>query len=287
LYPDFICIGAPKAGTTWLFDNLKQHPKIWVPPVKGVQYFSGRANIKRFKKLRREYPKVLRPKSWQEFLWYCRYFLWPIVNEKWYGSLFPSSLGITTGEFAPAYTACDQKTVERIKQLMPQVKIIFFMRNPIERAWSHAVLGLAKNRHRSIEEVPENEIYRSLSGELSTLKSSYLRTLKIWQKVFPENQLFIRFFEEISEHPYDLLRDICVFLGLEFNKNWFKESAERNIFKGNYTRIPDNIYSFLCQKYFSDIKALNNEFGSYTNRWLSEVQHCLDKSKSGLTANDL
>jgi hypothetical protein len=170
---------------------------------------------------------------------------------------------------------------------MPQVKIIFFMRNPIERAWSHAVLGLAKNRHRSIEEVPENEIYRSLSGELSTLKSSYLRTLKIWQKVFPENQLFIRFFEEISEHPYDLLRDICVFLGLEFNKNWFKESAERNIFKGNYTRIPDNIYSFLCQKHFSDIKALNNEFGSYTNRWLSEVQHCLDKSKSGLTANDL
>lgn len=40
-----LCIGAPKSGTTWLFDNLKNHPGIWTLPYKSTQYFSGSSKI--------------------------------------------------------------------------------------------------------------------------------------------------------------------------------------------------------------------------------------------------
>src|SRR6478735_11126174 len=37
--PDFLCIGAPKTGTTWLYKHLSRHPEIWIPPVKELHYF--------------------------------------------------------------------------------------------------------------------------------------------------------------------------------------------------------------------------------------------------------
>src|ERR1700759_3980060 len=39
-YPDFLCIGAQKAGTSWLDRNLRRHPKLWLPPMKELQFFS-------------------------------------------------------------------------------------------------------------------------------------------------------------------------------------------------------------------------------------------------------
>lgn len=44
-FPDFIGIGAQKAGTTWLYKNLKQHPNIWLPEIKELHYFDAREKI--------------------------------------------------------------------------------------------------------------------------------------------------------------------------------------------------------------------------------------------------
>ena len=41
MFPHFLCIGAQKAGTTWLYDNLKDHPEVWLAPVKEIFYFDG------------------------------------------------------------------------------------------------------------------------------------------------------------------------------------------------------------------------------------------------------
>ena len=42
--PDFICIGAQKAGTTWLYWQLAAHPDFWMPPRKEIHYFNERGN---------------------------------------------------------------------------------------------------------------------------------------------------------------------------------------------------------------------------------------------------
>jgi hypothetical protein len=40
--PDFLCIGQQHAGSTWLFDQLKFHPNLWLPPAKALHYLDGR-----------------------------------------------------------------------------------------------------------------------------------------------------------------------------------------------------------------------------------------------------
>ena len=58
-FPDFLCIGAQKAGTTWLYDNLKKHPDLGLPDVKELHYFDSRERILNHNLLRR----LLRPHS--------------------------------------------------------------------------------------------------------------------------------------------------------------------------------------------------------------------------------
>jgi hypothetical protein len=41
-FPDFMCIGAERAGTSWLYVNLKYHPEVWLPPVKEIRFFNAR-----------------------------------------------------------------------------------------------------------------------------------------------------------------------------------------------------------------------------------------------------
>ena len=42
--PDFLCIGAQKAGTHWLYDQLQHHDDFWMPPIKELHFFDGRLN---------------------------------------------------------------------------------------------------------------------------------------------------------------------------------------------------------------------------------------------------
>ena len=43
--PDFIAIGPPKTGTTWIYKNLDLHPEVWMPPDKEIRHFWERAFI--------------------------------------------------------------------------------------------------------------------------------------------------------------------------------------------------------------------------------------------------
>ena len=45
MFPDFICIGAERACSTWLYKNLKKHPEIWLPPVKKIHYFDEQEKL--------------------------------------------------------------------------------------------------------------------------------------------------------------------------------------------------------------------------------------------------
>lgn len=100
--PDFIGIGVQRAGTTRIYELLKQHSEICMPTYrKEVHYFD------------RYYHK----------------------GERWYRSLFDHCKGKIVGEITPAYIY-DEKCAERIHKLLPDVKLIAILRNPIDRAYS-------------------------------------------------------------------------------------------------------------------------------------------------------
>jgi len=119
--PNFLIIGAAKSGTTSLYHALKQHPKIFMSPVKEPNFFAlegGELN----------YPQgTVDP----------RYLAQCITTKEEYNQQFEGvSNEIAVGEASPIYLYHPQAPV-RIKNCLPNVKIIVILRNPIERAYSN------------------------------------------------------------------------------------------------------------------------------------------------------
>ena len=126
--PDFIGIGAQKAGTTWLHRNLRVHPQIFMPR-KEVHYFDrkidDRSNaVSRLlgkrpsdEQWRRQIKHWLglhaRTLSLRELLWDLNYYM-RTYDDDWYASVFEPVQGRVTGEITPAYSALDEGRVARV-----------------------------------------------------------------------------------------------------------------------------------------------------------------------------
>ncbi|MCA9245919.1 MAG: sulfotransferase [Planctomycetales bacterium] len=279
MFPNFLCIGAPKAGTTWLFDNLRRHPDVWLPKYKSMQYFSGKAAAVRRKKFRRLLRReVLADMSWRQSLWDLRYFFHPRIDDRWYASLFEAGRGYrAVGEIAPSYSALDDQQVARVRELMPETRVIFFLRNPVERLWSHAMLTVVRNTGRQIERVPAAELRAFIASDSSTKRTDYLETYRRWSQAFGENRVFVGFFEEIAHAPGELLTRVCNFLEIDDDLRHFQQTKDRNIFKGLGCPLPGPLEVELYRQYLDQLEGLAQQFGGPANDWRQYAHSLLGK----------
>ncbi len=212
--PDFVGVGAPRSGTSWLYEVLSRHPALWLPPVKELHYFDEPVRSKR-------YYRYLRMRLISG-LWIrhplsrfdLAYFLGR-RSDAWYCNLFEPARrrGLLTGEITPAYSILDEAALQRLKALSPDVKLIYLMRDPVMRSWS-AVMKL--RRKRGLAGVPTGEeAIRYARTEGVWKRSSYLDCVERLERVFRRDQIFYGFFERLSEDPTDFVTDLLKFLGAE------------------------------------------------------------------------
>ena len=294
MFPDFLCIGAERAGSTWLYKNLKKHPEIWLPPVKEIHYFDeqeklGSVNIwQRFfdnnSSLNRRWRRILKNQLSKQLTsnsldranlkWYLNYFF-PPRNEQWYAFLFQPDSRQKTGDITPAYSTLSRQSVARIYHFMPNTKIIFILRNPMQRAWSHALKRM-RDRNRSIASVPEAEFIQNFNSTTSRSRSNYLQILEVWQSYYPQENFFIGFFEDMVQYPEDFLLKLFDFLEIESSKAYVSKSAfaKKNTSE-NTGQIPNNLAEYLAQIYHQDLQKINQKFGSHSSIWLEDANKIL------------
>ena len=283
MYPDFLVIGAQKAGTTWLYENLRKHPGIWMPKEKELHYFDekirldaslgdklrGEREIDR--RWRRQVSRQLRgyredfsPRRLplKDLAWDLRYFL-GTPDDKWYASLFEQGRGKITGETTPGYSILGARAVSHIYEIMPETRIIFMMRNPMERAWSQAMMG--RSRGGPLSEVPDEKFRRDFDSKRSRMYSNYLRTLNNWGTVFPKEQIFIGFLEDVHFYPTRLLRRVYRFLGADIAADY--PVVRRRVHTRQVETIPTRLATELAVIYREDLEKLNRGFGGYADFW--------------------
>ena len=236
-FPDFLCIGAQKAGTTWLHKELNQHPDVWMPPYKEVQYFN-RVHPATEEQRRRDNSahdanrtanmlNAMRstlsgrlPAGEMLNRVYCLSLIAHADrNDEWYGRIFglaPDSA--VCGEASPDYALLPDDGIDHILQLQRDCRFIFVIRDPIERAWSYLRMS---ERQRGAE-VKLSQI----STRASFAYSDYMRTIDRYRHKVAADNFLLLYFDEIENSPVDLLRRVCSFIGVDPDRATFKNAAE-------------------------------------------------------------
>ena len=203
--PDFIIIGSMKCGTTSLYYDICEHPCTLAAAYDEIGFFDSNFHL----------------------------------GVNWYRSMFPRKKQIEdvrrkegtaiTGEDTPFYF-WNPTAAKRIQKLLPNIKLITILRNPIDRAYSEYQDWAGRESNPpSFATVVENELniqrkYPSLITEENfkvfnqknshLLKGVYVDQLKIWRELFPKEQIFTLSTENLNSEPIVVLESVFQYLNL-------------------------------------------------------------------------
>jgi hypothetical protein len=203
-WPNFFVIGAGKSGTTSLYHYLKQHPQIFMSPVKEPKFFAATAQ-----KLEFNGPgdgRVI-PKT--------------ITSEEAYLELFADAGDEPLrGEASTIYLG-SEGTAENMARRVPHARLVAILRHPADRAYS-AFMHLRRDGYETLESFQD-----ALDAEDERIQQGYYyhwhlrsrgyygRHLKPYFDNFPREQIRIFLYEDLSDSSEDVLAEIFRFLDVD------------------------------------------------------------------------
>ncbi|MFH1177822.1 MAG: sulfotransferase domain-containing protein [Acidobacteriota bacterium] len=134
-------------------------------------------------------------------------------TDGWYRSLFAPAGDRLCGETIPEYARMNEAGVARIRRVAPDARIIYLLRNPIDRAWSQAAMHFDKTRDADLAGVSDEDLFDFFEDGSVRRNGEYMRTLDLWERHFSPDRIFIGFFDRLRDDPAGLFADVCRFLG--------------------------------------------------------------------------
>ena len=202
--PDFLVIGAPKAGTTALHAALARHPGLYMSPVKEPKFFLSDGPP----------PTKGGPGdalTYREHIW----------RRPDYEALFdPAPAGTLRGESTPLYLY-DRAAMRRIRAALPDARLIVIVRDPVERAhsnWTHLWSAGLEPVGDFVRACGEEE-RRIAAGWASFWHYAglgrYGEQLEYLFTIFPREQVLVLRYRLLVDEPEQTLDEICAFLGVQ------------------------------------------------------------------------
>ena len=226
--PDFICVGMPRAGTGWLYDQLRHHSDFWLPPVKELDYLTH--SKPSLASVQRAYDRI-RPKRLRENVhvrgpkWDDRNFAFldeAVTLAKRerdiarYAVLFRHKGALKSGDITPRYGLLAPEVIAEIAAKLPHLKVIYLIRDPVARVWSHINLIYDRNEfdHALLED--SGAFARFVDNHPALLTSSRAtRTLESWKGAAPSLPFRHFLFDDIAREPERTRREILEFLNAD------------------------------------------------------------------------
>jgi hypothetical protein len=235
---DFLIIGAQRTGTTWTWECLRRHPEIFIPR-KEMHFWD--------KEIREIHPGG-------PYSHFAKYFFGkdesPITESdiNAYRTRFKPAKGRLKGESTPSYSIISINGVKKIREVLPDVRIVYTVRNPVDRLWSSICLAARLNaeickdrgKYHSFDqwphayklvdsllddpEKPQDVLAQQLldSSEFCMTMASlpphvqrtdYKTSLERWISVFPKEQILVLDYNTLCADPDGYLKKICSHIG--------------------------------------------------------------------------
>lgn len=236
-FPQFICIGAQKAGTTWLFRNLKNHPEV-----------------------------ALRQK---EFHFFDSYFEQPLSV---YSNCFQVRGKKVAGDITPSYCLIPEERVEFMHRIMPDVKLIFMLRNPVDRAWSGLLMHFFKRKEMDEQALSEDKMLNYLKKEAVVKRGFYTKSMERFLNFYDKEQLLVLDFDRISSEPEEVLREVFNYIGVSSDLSEFKFDPSKKVHtRKKDLEMPDAVRSFLEETYKPELEILSKTYPEIASKWLEQI----------------
>jgi hypothetical protein len=177
--PNFLVIGAMKAGTTSLYELLRRHPDVGMSSEKEPAFFCVDEIFAR---------------GWT-----------------WYESLFAGAEDkAAVGEASTSYTKrlVYPRAAQRIGELLADARLIYVVRHPLERIESQWMHGVHQHWHSA-------NFARALDEAALLDPSRYWSQISEYRRFFPDNRILVSFFDDLRDQPDEFMKQVFGFLGVD------------------------------------------------------------------------
>lgn len=286
--PDFLCVGAQKGGTRWLYDQLSVHPDFWMPPIKELHYFDwarsapGEKQLLRAKRNLKNHRKAVRrltkrkevkknegtPLSEIDAGFLEKYIaaIEGPMDLPSYAGLFAGRGKRITGDITPGYSSLNEAQIDGLLAAFPSLKIVFLAREPVERLWSQYCMDIRTGKVEATAD--PTDVLAFAKRRYVENRSFPSQIVGRWRARYPASQFGLFFFDDLKNDAAELRRRILTFLGADPDFESPHVASDYNR-KGKLAKIEmsPEIRAALIDYFANELQRCAEELGGPAIEW--------------------
>jgi hypothetical protein len=264
-WPSTSPVGSDQNNLNGRYSDGDTHPDFWMPPVKELHYFDALSKVKR------GHPPRCKDARDQCFLEKITTLSTrSYIDLDAYSRLFESKGALLSGDITPAYSLLSDELIERIVVRFPNLKVIFFARDPVERAWSQLSMGVRLGNISPFDATDADAVIQNLLNPGVFLRSHPSQIVARWKRYVRPELFRIYFFDDLEKNPAELRRSVLLFLGADPDKPSGRITAEQNWDAAKEKlQLTDNVRSRVAQFFEQELKACATKLGGPARHWPS------------------
>jgi Sulfotransferase family len=259
--PDFVCVGAQKAATSWLSRVLAEHPQVWIPPIGEPHFFDrrGKPHRNRAGVLLDRARQAAGDPAMDDYV--DRVLAHPTVSLDWYHDVFadPGGRALRRGDVTPAYLGMDAGRVDAARELLGDVPVLVVVRRPLDRDLSQ--LRMWATRRAGGLKPPRTDGEWMARYELMTQRAPrgrYSASIPIWKERF--SRVLALPFGDVRERPESFIAAVETHVGVEPRAGY--AHLRTTVHRSARAEIPAPVLARAAARAEAEDAYLLDEFGA-------------------------
>lgn len=267
--PELLCIGAQKAGTSWLHETLRQHPDVWVAPFKELHFFDHKFidecrkwapwHVKRGVRNAREAHFSEQKFPDREYLDYLKQIeTWPMFNGQWYKYVYSRAPKTSICmDVTPEYSCLPDEGVEFVSKFLPRTKFVYIVRDPVARAVSQLKMNIARKKLEFVD--LESWVAAVTDDPVLYSRGDYSAYVPRWEKAFTADRLLFVPYGDLSSNPLAVLKSVEELARLTPHTS-YSETSKR-IHSSPDIHVPPEAVAIITARVARQRKFIKDHFG--------------------------
>jgi hypothetical protein len=257
LRPQFICVGAQKSGTAWLYDQARSHPRIWMPPVKEIGYYGrGFGQLKKIaeKRLRRSGRHA--DQRAVEFLRRASQ-----IGERRettlaeYVGLFEPAGTLITGISSPLYEMLREDMISQLASELPSCRFLYLLREPIGRMWSQVNMEVRNGKAPMAALTQIEEFQQLIRLSRYETRSFPSQVISRWRDVVGNERFRVFVMDDLSGDAVAYRRSVFAHIGVDGDECTIAADFNKKA-KHPKAPMPDSYRTFLLDYFGQEYEHL-------------------------------